>query len=83
MLPSENWAHATGKGPDGNLDAENLAKGIEKEKNWRHSHDARGDLPKNDADDDHVARKVTAARMQHPGVAVHRRPGPTDTTRVH
>ena len=82
-LPSEHRVHAAGKRPDGDLEAENLVKGIEKEQTWRQSHDARGDLPKNDANDDHVARKVTAARMQHPGVVVRRRPGQRHTIPHH
>ena len=79
-LPSEDREHAAGNRPDGDLEAENQAKGTEKEQNWRRGRDARGDLPKDGADGAHVARKAAAAGMRHPGVAVRRRPGPRHTT---
>ena len=79
-LPSEHRAHDAEKRPHGELKPENLTKRTETTKNGDGATINAAIRRKNGADGDHVAREATSAGMPHMGVAMHRRPGPTDTT---
>ncbi len=82
-LPSEHRTHVAEKRPDSELKTENRTKSNETNKNGDGATIHAAIRRNNGADDDHVARKVTAARMQHPGVVVRRRPGQGCTTPQH
>ena len=77
-LPSEYRAYTTEKRPHDDPEAQNLAKGIEKEQKWWRSHYTHADLPKTCANNNYLAREVATARMPHLGVVMGHRPGHED-----